>query len=79
MSANDTQVGGTHYQEGAAQCPHCGEVIQHWDVVAMFGLDYFVGNATKYLFRFARKDGAEGLQKAIHYINKKIEMLQQKP
>ena len=73
--ANDTQVGGTHYRDGAAVCPHCGKELQHWDIVAMFKLDYFIGNATKYLFRFERKDGRVALEKSIHYIKKKLELL----
>jgi hypothetical protein len=73
--ANEVQVGGTHYQAGAGCCPHCGNKLQHWDIVAMFGMDYFIGNATKYLFRFTLKDGAEGLRKAVHYINKKLELM----
>jgi len=71
MKANQRQVAGTHYQ---------GKV-QHWDLVAMYGLDYFIGNATKYLFRFGRKgeslqDHMNDLNKAKHYIDKRIEMLE---
>lgn len=75
LQANERQEGGTHYQAGAGQCPHCGGKLQHWDIVHMFGMDYYIGNATKYLFRYALKDGVEGLRKAIHYIDKKIELL----
>lgn len=72
--ANDIHHGGDHYQRGAGKCPHCGEVIQHWDIVSMFGLDYFIGNATKYLFRLGLKgDPKEQVQKAIHYLQKKLE------
>lgn len=74
--ANATQVGGTHYQDGSAHCPHCGGVLQHWDIVAAFRLDYFVGNATKYLFRIGLKgEPTEQVQKAIHYLTKKLELL----
>lgn len=74
-SANNRQEGGDHYQRGAGACPHCGQVIQHWDIVEMFRLDYFIGNATKYLFRFGLKgDPREQLKKAIHYLQKKLEL-----
>lgn len=74
--ANAVQVGGDHYQRGAGCCPHCGQPIQHWDLVTAFGLDYFVGNATKYLFRLGLKgEAAEQVEKAIHYLQKKLELL----
>lgn len=69
MSANDRQVGGSHY---AAE-------IQHWDVVYERGWCYLVGAATKYLWRLGRKgDEAkklEDVEKAIHYLEKKAEQL----
>ena len=34
--ANGRQVGGNHYSKKGGQ-------IQHWDIVAMFDLDYFPG------------------------------------
>lgn len=62
--ANARQVGGTHYGE---------KPFQHWDVVAMFKLDYFQGNITKYVFRWRDKNGLEDLEKARHYLEKYIE------
>lgn len=76
--ANDLSVGGTHYKDGSGCCPNCGTKLQHWDIVAMFGLDYFIGAATKYQFRYALKDGAQGLRKAIHYLTKKLELMGEK-
>lgn len=74
-SANARQEGGTHYQQGAGRCPVCNTELQHWDIVIAFGFDYFIGNATKYLFRFGRKgDRKEQLKKAIHYLEKKLEV-----
>ena len=73
--ANTHQEGGSHYIEGAGHCPVCGTPLEHWDVVAMFGLDYFTGAATKYLFRLGRKgDTKEQLRKAIHYLQKRLEL-----
>ena len=74
MSADTKQVGGAHYKvEGE---------LQHWNVVAAMGWDYFVGNATKYLWRLGKKGGPEkeleDLQKAIHYLEKKQELLRAK-
>lgn len=72
MSANDKQVGGTHYKvEGE---------YQHWDVVIRMKWDYLIGNATKYLWRLGKKGGKakaiEDAKKAIHYIEKKIEVME---
>jgi len=63
--ANDKQVGGSHYQTVP---------LQHWDVVAIFALDYYQGNISKYLFRWRDKGGLEDLKKARHYLDKYIEI-----
>jgi len=73
MSANDRQVGGSHYhQEGAPQ---------HWDVVRLLGWDYYLGAATKYLWRLGRKGGPhkaiEDISKAIHFLEKKREIMEE--
>jgi hypothetical protein len=66
MSANDRQVGGQHYKKG-------GE--QHWDrIYRLYGRGYFVGCATKYLERYQDKNGREDLEKAIHFIEKLLEL-----
>lgn len=73
MNANEHQVGGQHYRtEGG---------VQHWDIVyTVFGGDYLIGNATKYLARIGKKGGVvksiEDIDKAIHYLTKKREHLQ---
>lgn len=64
MSANDTQVGGSHYQKP----------IQVWDFIAANELDYFQGNIIKYVTRFREKGGVADLEKAKHYLEKLIEM-----
>jgi hypothetical protein len=61
-SANDRQVGGSHYQTGG---------VQHWD---LFGPDYLIGYATKYM-RWRKKGGVEDLEKAIHVIEKLREVI----
>lgn len=60
---NSYQIGGSHYGLRA---------IQHWDIVAMFGLDYFQGQITKYVMRWKDKNGIEDLEKAAHYLQKYI-------
>lgn len=64
--ANDKQVGGDHYVS-------TGE--QHWDrVYRMHGRGYFIGCATKYAERYHLKNGKQDLEKAIHFLQKLIEL-----
>ena len=41
-------------------------------------LDYWDGNVVKYVLRHGSKNGVEDLKKAIHYIEKKISILEGK-
>lgn len=65
-TANEVQVGGDHYKAAG---------VQHWDVMAYFSSDYYVGNATKYVTRWRKKNGLQDLQKAGHYLQKLTENL----
>lgn len=70
MSANDEQVGGTHYKDMG---------IQSWDFMrecmsAEAFSGYLQGCCIKYLSRFQRKGGVEDLRKARHYLDKLIEV-----
>ncbi len=65
MSANETQVGGTHYKQFQ---------YETWDVILDWQLGYLDGNAVKYLSRWRHKGGVQDLQKALHYIQKLIEV-----
>lgn len=65
MTANSTQVGGTHYQTNG---------VQHWDLIGAMGLEYYIGNATKYISRWRKKNGIQDLQKAQHYVAKLLEV-----
>lgn len=68
-TANGTQVGGDHYKDVPA-----GQE-QHWDMMwRLFREAWFVGNVSKYLFRYRRKNGVEDLKKARHYLDKLIEL-----
>lgn len=79
MSANDEQVGGTHYQPDEGMRERAAllgvEVQQHWDFVFTHGYNYLQGNASKYLDRYDKKGTpVQDLQKARQYIDKLIEI-----
>ena len=63
--ADYKQVGGDHYKT---------KVIQPWEVIERNCMGFFDGNALKYVMRYKDKNGVEDLKKAIHYIEKLIEM-----
>ena len=65
MTANDTQVGGTHYKSKA---------IQPWDYIASNSIGYLEGNVIKYVSRWKDKGGVADLEKARHYLDKLIEL-----
>ena len=68
MSANKTQIGGSHYKND-------GDGEEHWDRVDRLNLNYFQACATKYIERCYLKDNAvQDLQKAAHFIQKLIEL-----
>jgi hypothetical protein len=58
------QVGGSHYKQMG---------IQPWEIIAMNDLDFWEGNALKYLLRYKTKNGAEDLKKISHYVQYLIE------
>lgn len=64
--ARNKQVGGDHYKTN---------MIQPWDIIDDHSLDFYEGSALKYLLR-RKGSRVEDLRKAIHYIEKKIEMEQ---
>ena len=68
MSANEIQVGGSHYQKP----------IQTWDFIAANNIGFFEGNVIKYVSRWKDKNGLEDLKKAQHYLTKLIELEEQK-
>ena len=59
------QVGGSH---------SCDKEIQPWDYIYANNLGYFEGNCVKYVSRWRDKGGVEDLRKAIHYLEKLIEI-----
>jgi hypothetical protein len=61
-----TQVGGTHYEEMP---------IEPFTIIDAFGLDFYRGNALKYLLRAGRKPGqseVQELEKAKDYLDQAI-------
>lgn len=67
-TANERQVGGTHYNK----------TYQHWDFVCDTGMHYLIAQATRYLSRWRDKNGLEDLEKALHYVDKAEERAPQK-
>lgn len=63
--ANTKQVAGSHYSD---------KEIQPWDYIHANNLCYFTGNALKYVSRWKDKGGINDLKKAIHYLEKLIEL-----
>ena len=65
QASSSRQVGGDHYMDRGSQ---------PWDIIEEWGLDFWEGNALKYLLR--RKPGvdrSEDLRKAIHYLERAAE------
>lgn len=60
MKANERQVGGDHYRAE----------YQHWDFCVDHAVPHLEGSATKYALRFRKKNGAQDLEKALHYVQK---------
>lgn len=63
MSANDKQVGGTHYKSSYA----------HWDYCIETNVPNLEYAASKYVLRWRKKNGLVDLEKAKHYIEKRLE------
>jgi len=64
--ANDKQYGGSHYKKYGS--------LQPWDVITAWDLGYLDGTALKYIARWKDKNGIEDLRKAIHFLEKTIEV-----
>jgi len=70
IGANAVQYGGDHYKKYGN--------LQPWDVIVAWKLDYLTGTALKYIARWEDKGGIEDLKKAIHFLEKKIEVEKRK-
>lgn len=71
METRNRQVGGSHYSSFG---------IQPWDIIDEYNLDFHSGCALKYLLRdkepMNKAKKIEDLQKAIHCIEHRIEVLE---
>lgn len=65
-SAFSQQIGGAHYKLMPFQ-PIC--------LIGMLDLDFCQGNVVKYVSRYKLKDGVRDLQKAKHYCQMAMEMV----
>jgi hypothetical protein len=73
FAADAYQIGGDHYKELAVQP---WSAMQSWMSAAEFD-GFLRGNAIKYLARAGRKgDAVQDLKKAMHYLEKLIELKQ---
>lgn len=66
MIANDKQIDGNHYKK-------YGD-LQPWDVIVAWNLGYLDGTALKYIARWRDKGGLNDIRKAIHFLEKFIEV-----
>ena len=64
VGANAKQVGGEHYKTP----------LQPWDFITRNNIGFLEGNAIKYICRHKTKGGKEDLKKAIHYLEKALEV-----
>lgn len=64
LDSNSYQVGGDHYKAS----------YQHWDFAIEVPLSYLEAATTKYVVRHPKKGGVEDLKKALHYLNKLVEV-----
>lgn len=67
QQANSHMIGGDHYRKFSPD-------FQHWDLMELYGIGYLESAATKYVERHRHKDGKPGLEKALHYTQKLLEM-----
>lgn len=73
LGNESTQIGGTHYQKP----------IQPWDAMEAWMTPeqfkgFLRGNIIKYIARCYDKNGVEDLKKARHYLDRLIEVSEQK-
>lgn len=66
MSANNKQVAGDHYRTSK-------DGVQHWDYSVAVNVPNLEYAASKYMTRWYKKNGIEDLEKALHYMEKRLE------
>lgn len=63
-----------HYNSSQAKCSECGKQIECIDVTRH--MNFNIGNAVKYLWRFVHKNGLEDLKKARWYLEDHIKEME---
>lgn len=61
---NDKQIGGRHYESA----------YQHWDFMLDVSMPYLPAQVIKYITRWKKKNGVQDLEKALHFLEKYIEV-----
>jgi hypothetical protein len=64
LTANQEQVGGTHYKTE----------YEHWDLAIFLDMGCLEYTTTKHVTRWRKKDGVKDLLKALHELEKLIEV-----
>jgi Protein of unknwon function (DUF3310) len=64
LSANNKQIAGSHYKSK----------MECWDYILANDLGYLEGTAIKYITRWKKKNGVEDILKAIHFLEKLVEV-----
>jgi len=64
VSASEKQIGGCHYKDMP---------IQPSEYIYRNGLNWYEGNAIKYITRHRVKGGQQDIEKAIHYLELLLE------
>lgn len=65
MKATDVQIGGTHYKD---------LVVQPIELIASIRCSFIQGCIIKYISRYKNKNGAQDIQKCIHYAQLAIQL-----
>jgi len=65
-----------HYTNSPATCWKCGQGIECIDVTRH--MNFNIGNAVKYLWRFQDKNGIQDLEKARWYLDDEIKQMKAK-
>jgi len=64
-SADEKQISGNHYKKLNPE---------PWNVITAWNLGYLDGTALKYIARWRDKGGLDDIRKAIHFLEKFIEV-----
>jgi hypothetical protein len=70
IRANDKQISGSHYKQFKGYEP--------WDCITAWRCDYLTGSAIKYLARWPHKGGVDDIKKAMHFLEKLLELEEEK-